>query len=110
MILHLTAKERETVVRALAMYAEEYNIVSESLVSEYLRRGFRQDAHDANNIAGRAAALEETHTLETLNATILRLMQEGKKIDAIKYVRTHRAMGLKESKDYVEKVFEERQT
>lgn len=104
MILHLTVKERDTVVRALCMLAEEYNTLSESRISEYLRRGFNQDAQDANAIAGRAAGLEESPNIETLLAEIRRFMAAGQKIDAIRYVRTHRAMGLKEAKDYVESV------
>jgi hypothetical protein len=104
MILHLNEQERNTVVKALAMLAEEYRTLGESMVSEYLRRGFRDDATVISNLAGRAAGLEESPTVEVLIAEIRRLMSMGHKIEAIKYVRAHRAMGLKEAKDYVEQV------
>jgi len=104
MILYLNAKERDVLVRALAMLAEEYRILSEQPISEYLRRGFRNDALDISSLAGRAAGLEETTSTEELLAQVRRFMASGQKIEAIKYVRSQRALGLKEAKDYVEQV------
>ena len=104
MILHLTASERDKVVQALAMLAEEYRTLGESVVSEYLRRGFRDDATVISNLAGRAAGLEESPNAEGLLTIIRSLLKQGQKIEAIKFVRQHRNLGLKEAKDFVESV------
>lgn len=104
MILHLNESERSTVVKALAMLAEEYHTLSESMVSEYLRRSFRDDATVISSLAGRAAGLEESPNAEGLLNIVHSLMKQGQKIEAIKFVRMHRNLGLKESKDFVEQV------
>ena len=104
MILHLNEQERNTVVKALAMLAEEYRTLGESMVSEYLRRGFREDATVISNLAGRAAGLEESPNAEGMLHIIRSLVKQDKKIEAIKFVRQHRNIGLKEAKDFVDQV------
>lgn len=104
MILHLTAKERDVVAKALSVLADEYHTLSDAAVSPILQRGFRNDSLEASNLAGRALGLEETASAEELLTTVRKLMAEGRKIDAIKYVRAHQVMHLKEAKDFVEAV------
>jgi ribosomal protein L7/L12 len=106
MILNLNSKERDIVVRALANLADEYDVISESAVSEFIRRGFRNDSTDASNLAGRAAGLEEVPSAEEFLAETRRFKRAGQIINAIKYVRATRGRGLKESKDYIDQIGE----
>jgi ribosomal protein L7/L12 len=104
MILNISESDRRHIVRALAMFAEDLRKISESVISPYLQREFETDARNVNSLAGRAAGLAEQLDEVTLNAAVLNLMRGGRKIDAIKLIRDNRALGLKDSKDYAEKI------
>lgn len=104
MILRLTNEERNWVVLALNVLGEEYQKVSETFVSDRLRRGFETDATTINSLAGRAAGLAELLDTYSLNREVLNLMRSGAKIEAIKLVRANTTLGLKEAKDYAEEV------
>jgi|SRR5882724_1688964 len=104
MILRLNEEERSIIVRALSTLADDYRVVSECPISPVLRRSFENGARNISSLAGRVAGLTETPTTSEMNAQVVLMMQEGRKIDAIKFVRTYTAMGLKDSKDYVEKI------
>jgi hypothetical protein len=104
MIFRITPEERKLIVDALRMLSQEYRTLSESNISAYLRDGFEQDANLIRTLADRATVLSEQLTTTVMNAEALSLMQGGYKIDAIKLVRANAILGLKEAKDYVEKL------
>ena len=104
MILQLSSKERDMVVRALRMLAEDLQTISASVISPVLQREFARDLHEVNQISGRAAGLEESPSAEEFRAQIIRYLRSDQKIWAIKYVRTHKFLALKEAKDYVEQI------
>lgn len=105
MILILNAKDRNWIVKALALLSDEYRQISECNISETLRRGFEEDASDISSLAGRAAGLLEYPDAQTVKEAVLRFMRVGQKIPAIKYVRDNRpGLGLREAKDLVEKI------
>lgn len=104
MIFRITSEERKLIVHALAMLADEYRTLSESNTSAYLRRGFETDASVISSLAGRAEGLSEQLSTTMMNTEALALMRGGYKIDAIKLVCANTILGLKEAKDYVEKL------
>lgn len=107
MILRLNEVERNLIVRALSILSDDYRTVSECAISPALRRGFETDARDISSLAGHIAGLSDTPTTEVMNAEVLRFMHGGQKIEAIKFVRACTTMGLKDAKDYVEKIARE---
>lgn len=104
MILHLTAKEKVRLVLALRVLSEEYTALINSSTSNSLRSGFEDDKQEITALQSRVEALIELATDEDLDAQIHRFLSVGKKIKAIKFVRSNRLLGLKEAKDYVDKL------
>ena len=104
MILHLAQKDKEILIFALKVLAEEYTTIADSAISNVLSRGFREDASLAFSLADRVSALQEQATEPVLRAEVIRLLNANLKINAIKYVREQRPLGLKEAKDYVDGV------
>lgn len=104
MILEITREERDMLVVACKLLAEDYSTISESAISDYLRRGFRADADNVRTLGARVVDLNDSVTDAELIAKIHRFMEVGEKINAIRYVRANRSMGLKEAKEYVERM------
>ena len=104
MILHLAPKDKELLAFALKVLAEEYTTIADSAISNVLSRGFREDAALAFSLADRVSALREQATDTELRAEVIRLLNANLKINAIKYVREQRPLGLKEAKEYVDGV------
>lgn len=104
MILTLTHDERNKIVQALSILLEDYREISAAVISPMLKREYTNDAYDLESLIQRVGTLTETPSATEMHGHILKLMRDGYKIEAIKYVRTHKALGLKEAKDYVEQV------
>lgn len=107
MNLRLTTTERDLIVRALGILESDYRTVSACAISPVLARNFEEDAREINYLKGQVQRLLETLTAEQLRVSALNLMHAGQKIEAIKLMRANTAMGLKEAKDYVEKIEKE---
>jgi ribosomal protein L7/L12 len=100
----ITADERNLIVTALSLLADEYRTLANSSVSRYLVNGFEQDANKLDSIRREAETLKETLSAETLTAEALTLWNAGRKIDSIRLVRANTTFNLKDAKQYCEKL------
>ena len=94
-------EERAMVVSALRAYETEYADLAGGNVSRFLAEELGQKAVAIARLRER---IEQTIDKNELNQKILDLMASNQKINAIKMVRANTMLGLKEAKDYVEKV------
>jgi ribosomal protein L7/L12 len=104
MILHLTEKDRSMLVFALSIVADEYNTIADQAISRILSKQFRDGSVEAVELSQRISNLVEAPSDEVMRMEIVRLLNAKMKIHAIKYVRTHRPLGLKEAKDLVDRI------
>jgi hypothetical protein len=104
MNFRITADERDLIVTALSLLADEYRTLTNSSVSRYLVDGFEQDANKLDSIRREAETLKETLSAADLAAEALILWNAGRKIDSIRLVRANTAFNLKDAKQYCEKL------
>lgn len=101
-ILILSVSERDRVVLALKALRDEYNHIADSAISRFLSSGFAQDALNTARLAEAIERAPVKLNKEVMDRRAWDLLEQGNKIEAIKLVRTHTTLGLKEAKDYVE--------
>jgi len=102
-ILRVTVAERDRIVFALEALREEYNRIADDIaVSRYLAQSFQRDALAVARLSERVGSTPVLLAKEEMDKQVRLLMDRGLKIDAIKFVRYHTTLGLKEAKDYVE--------
>lgn len=96
-------KQRKHLETALTILQEELDEISKATTSPYLRRGFAEDATAVGNLLYIVKQTpDEVMSDAVLRTEVLNYLKRGLKIDAIKFVRTHRSLGLKEAKDFVD--------
>lgn len=103
MFLTITKYEKDKIVQALQVLGDEYDKIADQCVTR-LSEGFRDDVRSIRDLEFRVANLADTVGDEEMNAEIQHFLAKGQKINAIKYVRQQRNWGLKEAKDYVDKL------
>lgn len=101
--LELNEQQRNLVLKALEMLLQETDFVGNQTTSAYFRDQF---AAESFSIRALKNTIEDTPEFlpsdDQLKAKILSFLRQGQKIEAIKYVRQYKQLGLKEAKDYVE--------
>lgn len=96
-------KQRTYLVTALKIYRDELQEVSNTVLSHFLRRGFREDVTAVESLLGvLSKASDEPMSDEVLRQNVLACLKRGYKIEAIRFVRAQRNLGLKEAKDFVD--------
>lgn len=102
--LELNEAQRNLILQAMEMLLQETDMVGEHADSVYFREKF---AAESFSIKALINTIKDTPEFvasdEVLKDKILSFLRQGMKIEAIKYVRQHRHLGLKEAKDYVER-------
>lgn len=106
-LFRIQPKERDLIVEALTHLAEDYREISNAAISRALSRTFLEKAEFVEYLVGVASTLTESLDKHAMDVEVLRLMVLGQKIEAIKVVRANTSYGLKEAKDYVEKLYAE---
>lgn len=99
--LSVNEKEKQQILRALEIYAEEFEAASNAVFSGTLKRGFASDAEEITALRRRLA---DVFDLANLDNEVLKLIRQDQFINAIKLCRQQTGLGLKEAKEYVEKV------
>jgi hypothetical protein len=102
MNFRITAEDRDLIVTALSVLADEYRTLSSQSTSRYLANGFEQDYNRIETIKRDASMLKEQLDAATMNHDATALWNMGRRIDAIKLVRTNTSLGLKDAKEYCE--------
>lgn len=99
-----TESQRSFLVTALRIYKEELEVITSAPLSEYLRRGYRSEVYEVTGLLKTLSeAQDQPMSDEALRAGVRQFLKGGLKIEAIKFVRTHRSLGsLKEAKDFVD--------
>jgi ribosomal protein L7/L12 len=99
--LTINEQEKEVLIRALRIYAEEYHGVSNEVHSPLLQRQFAQDADRFTALADR---FEKIFDITNLDVALKQLIRSNQFIEAIKMRRAHTNEGLKDAKDYCDKL------
>lgn len=96
-------KQKKHLETALTILQEELSEISKATISPYLRRGFADDATAVENLLYIVKQTpDEVMSDAVLRTEVLSYLNRGLKIEAIKFVRAQRNMGLKEAKDFVD--------
>jgi ribosomal protein L7/L12 len=98
--LTINEQEKEVLIRALRIYAEEYQSVSSQVHSPLLQRGFAQDAERFTALADRFEKISDIN----LDLALKQLIRSNQFIEAVKMRRAHTNEGLKDAKDYCDKL------
>src|SRR6266478_7520657 len=102
-ILTVTVAQRDRIVSALEALLDEYNHLADDItVNRYLAKGFKRDALEVARLSEQVGNAPIRLAREEMDKQVRLLMDRGLKIDAIRLVRCHTMLGLKEAKDYVE--------
>jgi len=98
---------------ALALLAEESRIAAIKFVREKTGLGLKESKNYVDDLQKNFVKSVQTQLPESLNVMeealkteVLKLIAENKKIVAVKFVKEKTGLGLKESKNYVDKIQE----
>lgn len=101
--LSLNEKQRTYLLTALKIYQEELVSIRNSVLSDYLKRGFQDDATAVENLVYIVNQTQDEQMSESaLIAGAKVFLLRDDKIGAIKFVRANTGRGLKEAKDFVD--------
>ena len=97
----INQEDKARILKGLHTMAEEYDRASSAMATDFMRAEFERDAREYRGLATRISeALSKTNLDKEARA----LYDSGRRIEAIKLVRYNTNLGLKEAKDYVEKL------
>jgi ribosomal protein L7/L12 len=97
----INQEDKARILKGLHALAEEYGRASSAMATDFMRAEFERDAREYRALATR---LTEALGKMDLDKKVRALYDSGRRIEAIKLVRYNTNLGLKEAKDYVEKL------
>ena len=112
MKLYINERQKAVLIEALRMYQEEQFNIAKAVGSSYLRAGFERDAEATGDLITKVQNVKEEYDVLDRGIREILARPEGPNtsnlIHAIKYCREQTGWYLKEAKDYVEKIRDNR--